>query len=148
MNIEIKKNLMMPLRDGVLLATDLYRNMEQAVAPVLVRRTPYNKERFVSPDVMMLVQAGYHVVIQDGRGRFASQGDFQAGFQESNDSADCYAWVAQQPWCDGRIGTLGESYMGQLQWLAAPQMPDAVKALSTLIAPIDHYSDIAYRGGC
>jgi len=42
---------MMPLRDGVLLATDLYRNSENTVAPVLVRRTPYNKERFVSPDV-------------------------------------------------------------------------------------------------
>lgn len=124
------------MRDGVLLATDLYRNTEQTFGPVLVQRTPYNKERFVSPDVIMLVQAGYHVVIQDGRGRFASQGEFQASFQESNDSADCYAWVAQQPWCDGRIGTLGESYMGQLQWLAAPQMPDAVKALSTLIAPI------------
>ena len=147
MNISIEKNVMVAMRDGVSLATDLYRNGAHASAPVLVRRTPYNKERFVSPDVMTLVQAGYHVVIQDGRGRFASQGDFQAGFQEINDSADCYAWVAQQPWCDGRIGTLGESYMGQLQWLSATQMPDAVKTLWVQVAPIDHYSDIAYRGG-
>ncbi len=147
MNILIEKNIMVPMRDGVLLATDLYRNAENIAAPVLVRRTPYNKERFVSPDVMLFVQAGYHVVIQDARGRFASQGDFQAAVQEANDGADCYAWVAQQPWCDGRIGTLGESYMGQVQWLAAPHMPDAVQAMSVLIAPVDHYSDIAYRGG-
>ncbi|MFN8441286.1 MAG: CocE/NonD family hydrolase [Caldilineaceae bacterium] len=147
MNILIEKNLQVSMRDGVLLATDLYRSAQEQPAPVLVRRTPYNKERFIAPDVMAYVQAGYHVVIQDARGRFASQGEFNAGFQEVNDSADCYAWVAQQPWCDGRIGTLGESYMAQLQWLSAAQMPKAVKALSTLIAPIDHYSDIAYRGG-
>ncbi len=107
MNILIEKNLQVPMRDGVWLATDLYRNAQEQPAPVLVRRTPYNKDRFVAPDVMAFVQAGYHVVIQDARGRFASQGEFHAGFQEVDDSADCYAWAAQQPWCDGRIGTLG-----------------------------------------
>lgn len=138
---------MMPLRDGTLLATDLYRNADGLPAPVLVVRLPYDKERSVSPEVMTLVQAGYHVVLQDARGRFASQGEFNANFQEINDGADCYAWVAQQPWCDGRIGTFGGSYLGQVQWLAAPYMPAAVKALCVLIAPVDHYSDVAYRGG-
>ena len=147
MNILIERNLMAPMRDGILLATDLYRSADTVVAPALVMRLPYDKERSVNPDVIRMVQAGYHVVIQDTRGRFASQGDFQANFQEINDGADCYAWVAQQPWCDGRIGTLGSSYLGQVQWLAAPQMPDAVKALIVLIAPIDHYADVAYRGG-
>lgn len=147
MNILIEKNLLAPMRDGILLATDLFRNADRVVAPVLVMRLPYDKERSVNPDVIRMVQAGYHVVIQDTRGRFASQGDFQANFQEINDGADCYAWVAQQPWCDGRIGTLGSSYLGQVQWLAAPQMPDAVKALIVLIAPVDHYADVAYRGG-
>ena len=147
MNILIERNLMAPMRDGILLATDLYRSADTVVAPALVMRLPYDKERSVNPDVIRMVQAGYHVVIQDTRGRFASQGDFQANFQEINDGADCYAWVAQQPWCDGRIGTLGSSYLGQVQWLAAPQMPDAVKALIVLIAPVDHYADVAYRGG-
>lgn len=145
--ITIEKNLTVPMRDGVRLATDLYRNSAAPTAPVLVRRTPYNKERFISPDVIQLIQAGYHVVIQDARGRFASEGDFRAVYQEITDSADCYEWVAAQPWCNGSIGTLGESYTGQLQWLSAPRMPAAVKALSTLIAPVDHYADIAYRGG-
>lgn len=147
MNILIEKNLMVPMRDGVLLATDLYRSAAGGAAPVLVMRLPYDKERSVTPDLMTLVQAGYQVVVQDTRGRFASQGDFQATFQERNDGADCYAWVAQQPWCDGRIGTLGQSYLGQVQWLAAPHMPEAVKAMAVLIAPVDHYSDVAYRGG-
>lgn len=147
MNILVEKNLRVPMRDGVWLATDLYRNADGSAAPVLVMRLPYDKERFVSPETMTLVQAGFHVVIQDSRGRFASQGEFHASVQEINDGVDCYTWVAQQPWCDGRIGTLGTSYVGQVQWLASPQMPDAVQAMTVLLAPVDHYSDIAYRGG-
>ena len=147
MNILVEKSLRVPMRDGVWLATDLYRNADGSAAPVLVMRLPYDKERFVSPETMTLVQAGFHVVIQDSRGRFASQGEFHASVQEINDSVDCYTWVAQQSWCDGRIGTLGGSYVGQVQWLASPQMPDAVQAMAVLLAPVDHYSDIAYRGG-
>ena len=147
MNILVEKNLRVPMRDGVWLATDLYRNADGSAAPVLVMRLPYDKERFVSPETMTLVQAGFHVVIQDSRGRFASQGEFHASVQEINDGVDCYTWVAQQSWCDGRIGTLGGSYVGQVQWLASPQMPDAVQAMAVLLAPVDHYSDIAYRGG-
>ena len=147
MNILVEKNLRVPMRDGVWLATDLYRNADGSAAPVLVMRLPYDKERFVSPETMTLVQAGFHVVIQDSRGRFASQGEFHASVQEINDGVDCCTWVAQQSWCDGRIGTLGGSYVGQVQWLASPQMPDAVQAMAVLLAPVDHYSDIAYRGG-
>lgn len=147
MNILIEKNILVPMRDGVRLATDIYRSAEGAPAPTLVLRLPYNKEGTATPETFAFVQAGYHVVVQDTRGRFASEGAFNANFQEIHDSADCYAWVAQQPWCDGRIGTTGSSYLGQVQWLSAPHMPDNVRAMSVLIAPIDHYSDIAYRGG-
>lgn len=147
MNIVIEKNRMVPMRDGVRLATDLYRRDDQATSPALVMRLPYDKERSVSPELLTFVKAGYAVVVQDTRGRFASEGEFNANFQEINDGADCYAWVAAQPWCDGAIGTLGQSYLGQVQWLAAPHMPDGVKAMAVLIAPIDHYADIAYRGG-
>ena len=147
MQIIIEKNSMVPMRDGTQLATDIYRLAERGAAPAIVLRLPYDKESRVSPEMMAFVQAGYVVVMQDTRGRFASEGEFNANFQEINDGADCYQWVAQQPWCNGRIGTLGGSYLGQSQWLAAPHMPEAVKAMCVLIAPVDHYSDIAYRGG-
>lgn len=146
-NIIIEKNIMVPMRDGVNLATDLYRPNDNSPCPALVVRMPYDKNRFASPEVMTFVNAGYAVVVQDTRGRFASEGDFDPNFQEINDGADCYAWVAKQSWCDGQVGTMGTSYMGQSQWLAAPHMPDAVKAMIVLLAPVDHYSDIAYRGG-
>lgn len=135
------------MRDGVLLATDVYRRDDATALPALVMRMPYDKERAVSPEGMTFVKAGYALVLQDTRGRFASQGEFNANFQEINDGADCYVWVAQQPWCDGRVGTMGTSYLGQSQWLAAPYMTDAVKAMAVSLAPVDHYSDIAYRGG-
>jgi putative CocE/NonD family hydrolase len=147
MTITVEKNIMVPMRDGVHLATDLYRAADQPSTPALVLRLPYDKERQVSPELMTFVKAGYAVAVQDTRGRFASEGTFNANFQEINDGADCYAWVAAQEWCDGRIGTMGSSYLGQSQWLAAPHMPDAVKTMVVLIAPVDHYSDIAYRGG-
>lgn len=147
MNILIEKNIMVPMRDGILLATDVYRRANDAAVPALVVRMPYDKERYVSPEMMTFVKAGYAVVVQDTRGRFASQGDFNPNFQEINDGADCYAWVAQQPWCNGQLGTMGTSYLGQSQWLAAPHMPGAVKTMIVLLAPVDHYSDIAYRGG-
>jgi putative CocE/NonD family hydrolase len=145
MNILV--NIMVPMRDGIWLATDVYRPANDAAAPALVVRMPYDKERYASPEVMTFVKAGYAVVVQDARGRFASQGDFNPNFQEIHDGADCYAWVAQQPWCNGQVGTLGTSYLGQSQWLAAPHMPQAVRAMAVLIAPVDHYSDVAYRGG-
>lgn len=147
MNILIEKNIMVPMRDGIGLATDIYRLEDQPPTPAIVLRLPYDKESRLSPEIITFVKAGFVVVMQDTRGRFASQGEFNANFQEINDGADCYAWVAQQPWCNGCIGTLGSSYLGQSQWLAAPQMPEAVKAMCVLIAPVDHYSDIAYRGG-
>lgn len=147
MKIILEKNIMVPMRDGIKLATDLYRLEGESALPTIVSRLPYNKDSRVSPEIMTFVEAGYAVVMQDTRGRFASEGEFNANFQEINDGADCYAWVAAQPWCDGQIGTLGGSYLAQVQWLAAPHMPDAVKTMCVLIGPVDHYSDIAYRGG-
>ena len=147
MNILINKNVMVPMRDGVQLATDIYRPVVDLRVPAVVIRLPYDKELRVSPEIMAFVQAGYAVVVQDTRGRFASQGEFTPGFQEIDDGTDCYAWVEKQPWCNGRLGTMGPSYLGQVQWLAAPQLSEAYKAMIVRIAPVDHYSDIAYRGG-
>src|SRR5205807_5975525 len=82
--IMIDKNVMVPMRDGVRLATDVYRLDGATPAPVLLARTPYDKERAVAGsvpfDILRAVQAGYAVVVQDTRGRFASEGEFNAHF--------------------------------------------------------------------
>src|ERR1700712_3528036 len=99
MNILIEKNQMVPMRDNIRLATDVYRPAEAEPLPVLVIRLPYNKEipYFISPptgDVLRIVQAGYVVVVQDCRGRFQSEGEFNPLFQEADDGADTIEWAA------------------------------------------------------
>src|SRR3979490_3200407 len=80
MNILIEKNVMVPMRDGVSLAADVYRPAEGGPVPVLLSRLPYNKDLPVIMqaviDASRAVQAGYAVVLQDCRGRFASEGEF------------------------------------------------------------------------
>jgi len=94
-NILIEKNIMVPMRDGVELATDIYRLEGAAPTPVLVVRTPYNKDQIVVGcdifDIFRAVLAGYTVVAQDVRGRFASEGTFSPHVQETDDGLDAFA---------------------------------------------------------
>ena len=137
--ILIEKNVMVPMRDGVRLATDVYRLDGTAPAPVLLTRTPYDKEHTVSGsttfDILRAVQAGYAVVIQDVRGRYASEGAFTPHFQESHDGADTIAWAAAQSWSCGVVGGFGGSYLGCIPWLAAREQPQAFRALAPARTP-------------
>src|SRR5437764_10892114 len=98
--ILIDKNVMVPMRDGMRLATDVYRLDGAAPAPVLLSRTPYDKEHAlvgstgVPFDILRAVQAGYAVMIQDVRGRYASEGAFDPMFHETRDGVDMFAWAA------------------------------------------------------
>lgn len=149
-NILIEKNLMVSMRDGVRLATDVYRLEGSAPAPVLMARTPYNKEYATSGsmfDVFRAVQAGYVVVIQDVRGRYASEGEFNPHFQETQDGVDAFAWAAAQPWSNGVVGTFGGSYLGATQWLPAREQPPALRAMAPSITFSDLYEGCLYQGG-
>jgi hypothetical protein len=149
--ILIEKNVMVPMRDGVQLATDVYRLDGEAPTPVLLTRTPYNKEGTLADtrtfDIVRAVQAGYAVVVQDVRGRFASEGSFNPHFQESHDGADTIAWTAAQPWSSGVVGGFGGSYLGCTQWLAAREHVPALRALAPVVNPADMYDGMAYQGG-
>src|SRR5919199_3946785 len=150
--ILIDKHVMVPMRDGVRLATDVYRLDGAAPAPVLLARTPYDKERGVAStgvpfDIFRAVQAGYAVAIQDVRGRFASEGTFDAHFQEGHDGADTIAWAAAQPWSSGGVGTFGGSYVGCTQWIPAGEQPAALRAMAPAVTPSDMYEGSMYQGG-
>jgi len=120
-------DLMVPMRDGVRLATDIYRPEHQDQVPTLLARTPYDKTGIEGLreelDVFAAVRAGYAVVVQDVRGRCASEGDFDAFAQEAADGADTIAWITAQSWSDGNVGTFGKSYLGATQWQLAPAQP-------------------------
>ena len=100
MQLTIEKHLQVPMRDGVLLATDVYRPAGAGPFPVVMMRLPYNKEQpallFLAGDILRVAQAGYAVVVQDCRGTWASEGEFSPYFQEAEDGADAIAWAKQQ----------------------------------------------------
>lgn len=151
MHITIEKNLQVAMRDGVQLATDVYRPADGAKVPVLLQRHPYNKEhaafRDQAIDVLRVVQQGYAVVTQDSRGTFASPGELRLLADEAADGADAIAWAAAQPWSSGQVGMVGASYYGATQWLAAGQAPPALKAFAPLVSSPDYHGGWAYRGG-
>src|SRR6185503_5667509 len=120
-------------------------------APTLVMRSPYNKEfpriLMITIDVLRAVQAGYAVVIQDCRGRYLSAGAFDPFFQEAQDGVDTIAWAARQPWSNGKVGTVGASYVGATQWLAAAQAPVALRAMAPYLTTDQYYNGWTYQGG-
>lgn len=105
------KTVMVAMRDGVQLATDIYRNPSVPKQSVILVRTPYNKDR-AKQTAERFVEAGYSVVIQDCRGTHASEGVLIPYNNEGQDGYDTIEWIGQQPWSNGRVGTWGSSYVG------------------------------------
>jgi len=150
-DILIQKNISVRMRDGVELATDVYRVASARNLPVLLKRHPYNKEDPAALnstlDIPRVVQSGYAVVIQDTRGRYRSGGTFNPLFDEATDGADTISWAASQPWSSGRVGMFGASYTAATQWLAATQAPDALKAIAPRVTAADYHEGWNYQGG-
>jgi putative CocE/NonD family hydrolase len=121
-----------PMRDGVVLRANLLLPSTQGKFPALIYRTPYGKH-FALKEYTTFEKAvarGYAVVVQDVRGRYASDGEFVAYQNEGRDGFDTIEWTAKQPWCDGNVGTFGLSYPGAVQWLAAVENPPHLKAMA------------------
>jgi uncharacterized protein len=135
LNVRIDKNIAMHARDGVILRADVWRPNDNNAYPALVSRTPYQKERMVGNDFLpydRAAAAGYAVVVQDTRGRFASDGEWE-GFmwhREATDTYDTVEWVAAQPWCNGNVALFGISYLAAICWLGAMERPPHLKAIA------------------
>lgn len=103
--ILVEKNVMAPMRGGVRLATDIYRREGATPTPVLVARTPYNKDGMVASgdvfNILRAVQAGYTVMVQDVRGRYAPEGIFHPHIQETDDGIDMFTRTVIQSWSNG-----------------------------------------------
>jgi uncharacterized protein len=149
--ILIDKNIPVPMRDGIRLYADLYRPDTDQLLPAIVMRLPYNKNglgiQTLLLDASRAAQAGFAVLIQDMRGRFASEGDFYPFFNEGRDGYDTVEWTATQPWCSGAVGMTGASYFGASQWQTAVEQPPHLKAIFPYIAPSEFYEGFFYQGG-
>ena len=135
-NVRVKRNLRVPLRNGLTLAADHYYPTRPGDYPTILMRTPYARGRTAhffglrSERVgWLLAGQGYHVVIQDVRGRFDSQGQFLPLIHEREDGQDTLAWLRTQPWFNGQLGMWGQSYVGYVQWAMAVGNPPELKAI-------------------
>jgi uncharacterized protein len=137
-------NVMVPMRDGVRLATDIYLPDEKVAKPasgrwpVLMMRTPYNRKP-MSYYKTAVGAAGYVLVVQDVRGTYASEGSFQPMLNEGADGVDTVAWLIRQPWSDGRVGTFGPSYLGGVQMRLAAEKPPGLVASFAEVAATDQF---------
>jgi len=127
----IEKDVPVRMRDGVVLRADVWRPSSTGRSPVLVYRTPYDRRQAqgAQSTVARATERGYAVVVQDVRGRYGSEGDFDPYRNEGRDGFDTIEWAASQPWSDGSVGTFGLSYPGAVQWLAAVESPPHLKAM-------------------
>jgi putative CocE/NonD family hydrolase len=160
--VVIESDVMVPMRDGVRLATDVHRPARGGMLlagafPVLLERTPYGKNNETPRErtardprpkrredvAAHFVRHGYVVVLQDLRGRYRSEGRFTKYIGEANDGRDTVEWIVAQPWCDRRVGTLGLSYAAHTQTALATQRP---RGLAAMFLDCGGFSN-AFRGG-
>jgi uncharacterized protein len=143
-----KLGVQVPMRDGVRLSANVFLPRASEKFPVILARTPYGKGAALTPAYHTFVDRGYGVMVQDVRGRYASEGQFRPLDQESNDGFDTLTWIAKQPWSNGRIGMVGGSYLGIVQWKVAVLNHPNLKAISPVVSGWDDYRDRFYsRGG-
>ncbi|MFN3663414.1 CocE/NonD family hydrolase [Yoonia sp.] len=153
------RDIMVPMRDGVRLATDVFfpQKAGHGPWPVVLERTPYDKRAarvneytLDHPEVFgreelarFFTDAGFVVVFQDCRGRYGSEGRFTKYRGEAEDGFDTIGWIADQSWCDGQVATMGMSYSAHTQMAAACLNPPA---LAAMICDCGGFSN-AYQGG-
>lgn len=134
LEIEVEKNVAVPMRDGTALRADLYRPTTGGPYPVLVSRSPYGK-----PRGMYLAKAGYIVLCQVTRGRYESDGVYESfvrpDINESKDGYDTVEWAAKLPGSTGKVGTFGASYNAYVQWKLAALRPPSLVVMSAHSIP-------------
>ena len=150
-SVSVDLDIGVPMSDGTGLATDVIRPAGGGSVPAVVVRTPYDRRtpasRSLQVNALGLAEAGYAVVIQDARGRFASGGVFEPFVNEQADGVDTIEWVAEQPWCNGRVGMAGISYLGFCQLAAAARGPEPLQAIMPGLTPCDVRDGWISEGG-
>jgi putative CocE/NonD family hydrolase len=147
-SLSVERNVAVPMRDGTILYADVYRPSGPGPFPALLTRTPYDKAvAGVVPFTIRAATAGYAVVIEDVRGRYESEGEFFTFVNERQDGYDTIDWLANQPWCDGKIGMFGGSYVGLTQWQAALSGHPALKAIVPNVTAANYHNGWTYQGG-
>ena len=144
--VTIERGVPLKMRDGVTLRADICRPKAEGKFPLLLTRTPYDKNRTV--DFCLKAAArGYVVVAQDVRGRYASEGDWYPFKNESQDGYDTVEWAAALPYSNGKVGMFGGSYVGATQYLAAIAQPPHLAGICANDTASNYHDGWTYQGG-
>src|SRR6266581_4496065 len=144
--ITYERNVSVKMRDGVTLHADIFRPQAEGKFPVLLQRTPYNKDNGVEFGIKAAAR-GYVVIFQDVRGRYASEGDWYVFKNEPNDGYDTVEWAAALLYSDGRVGMFGGSYVGATQMLAAIAHPPHLAGICPVVTASNYHDGWTYQGG-
>ena len=149
--VRVERGLMISSTDGIKLCSDHYYPVLKLKSPTIVIRSPYGRNARSGPFGALeefcanrFAERGYHVLIQDTRGRFDSEGTFEPFLHEHEDARATFDWLGKQPWFDGQVGMWGSSYLGIVQWAAADD--PVVKALVPGLTASNLY-DIIFPDG-
>ncbi|HLZ57182.1 MAG TPA: CocE/NonD family hydrolase [Ktedonosporobacter sp.] len=138
------------MRDGVVLRANVYRPASEGCWPVLLLRIPYGKHLPLATllfDPAHMASREYVVILQDTRGRYASEGEWEPQVNEWLDGVDTIEWAANLPYSDGQVGMFGASYSGFTQWAAATHRPAALKTIVPMITAGDPLNGSRFRAG-
>ncbi|MEN6294466.1 MAG: CocE/NonD family hydrolase [Methanobacterium sp.] len=151
-NIIVEKDVMIPMRDSVVLATDIYRQDDGKKHPVLLLKAPYDKDEYsmwhtfvCSPYVA--AERGYVVMVQHDRGRFKSDGTWDTCADDGKDTYDTVEWAAVQPWSTGNVGMYGWCGVGYAPFHAAIEQPPHLKAIFSYVSSGNFYDGWLYSSG-
>ena len=143
--VKKEEKVLVKMRDGVNLAADVTRPDAPGTYPVILQRTPYSRKNAL--EAASYARRGYVFVAQDVRGKFDSEGKWQPFVNEARDGFDTVEWCAAQPWSNGKVGMIGGSYLGFVQWAAAREGSEHLKCLIPIVSPPDPFFNIPYAFG-
>ncbi len=145
-DFSVERNVAMKTRDGVMLYADVYRPAGEGAFPVLLQRTPYNKDK-AAPFGHAAAVRGFMVVVQDVRGRYTSEGEWYPFKHEIEDGYDAVEWAAALPHANGKVGMFGGSYVGATQMLAAVSHPPHLAGICPVVTASNYHENWTYQGG-
>lgn len=172
-DVVLEKDAPVTLRDGTVIHVDVFRPAGAEKVPAIVAWSPYGKgqgtsdsvrgvfamvglddgivsglEKFEGPDPAYWCARGYAICHPDPRGVVDSEGDSVLwDRQEGRDCHDVIEWLAEQPWCTGKVGMSGTSYLAASQWFTAAEQPPHLAAINPWEGVSDVYRDLVMRGG-
>jgi putative CocE/NonD family hydrolase len=145
-SVIVERDVPAKMRDGVILKADIYRPRADGKYPVLLQRTPYDKNN-ARLFGMKAAARGYVVIVQDVRGRFTSEGEWYPFRHELQDGYDTVEWAAALPQSNGEVGMFGGSYVGATQMLAAIASPPHLSGIAPYVTASNYHENWTYQGG-